>query len=427
MNGFAQPGYLKRIRSNDFNSSKINILTKSACRPGGSVLLSAQPTFARNLCSMIFKRSMVSELANSAGGVFTVLFTIVLAVGMVRILSLAAGGRIDNGTVLQMVLYNALTNLPPLLTLSLFIAVLMTMMRWWQDNEMVVWFSSGGRSLFSWVPPVLRFALPFVVAVGVLSIVISPWARSQTEITRNEFAQRDEVNRLAPGRFIETMGGKRVFFIESQGESPNEVGRIFMAERTSKGESTVTAERGTVEINSEGDRYIVLHNGRRHETALDTPVTRVVEFDEYAVRLDIKVDKRLESGKVSAQPMTVLFAGMTPDQQAQIFWRFSWPAAAFLLALFAIPLSASNPRAGRSLNIIIAALVFILYLNAISVVQTWIEQGKFGYMTGLFLLHGFVSMLCALFFIRRVYMMRWLPVWCSPWYWRRRLISSKEN
>ena len=40
---------------------------------------------------MIFKRSMVSELANSAGGVFTVLFTIVLAVGMVRILSLAAG------------------------------------------------------------------------------------------------------------------------------------------------------------------------------------------------------------------------------------------------------------------------------------------------------------------------------------------------
>ena len=265
------------------------------------------------------------------------------------------------------------------------------------------------------------------MAVGVLSIVISPWARSQTEITRNEFAQRDEVNRLAPGRFIETMGGKRVFFIESQGESPNEVGRIFMAERTSKGESTVTAERGTVEINSEGDRYIVLHNGRRHETALDTPVTRVVEFDEYAVRLDIKVDKRLESGKVSAQPMTVLFAGMTPDQQAQIFWRFSWPAAAFLLALFAIPLSASNPRAGRSLNIIIAALVFILYLNAISVVQTWIEQGKFGYMTGLFLLHGFVAMLCALFFIRRVYMMRWLPVWCSPWYWRRRLISSKEN
>lgn len=96
---------------------------------------------------MIFKRSQVSEFANSAGGVFTVLFTIVIAVGMVRILSLAAGGRIDNAAVLQMVLYNALTNLPPLLAVSLFAAVLMTLMRWWQDNEW--WFGfprADGRS-----------------------------------------------------------------------------------------------------------------------------------------------------------------------------------------------------------------------------------------------------------------------------------------
>ena len=54
---------------------------------------------------MIFKRSLISELANSAGGVFTVLFTIVIAVGMVRVLSLASGGRIDNAAVLQMVVY----------------------------------------------------------------------------------------------------------------------------------------------------------------------------------------------------------------------------------------------------------------------------------------------------------------------------------
>ena len=33
---------------------------------------------------MIFKRSLIAELANLAGAVFTVLFTIVLAVAMVR-------------------------------------------------------------------------------------------------------------------------------------------------------------------------------------------------------------------------------------------------------------------------------------------------------------------------------------------------------
>ena len=375
---------------------------------------------------MIFKRSMVSELANSAGGVFTVLFTIVMAVGMVRILSLAAGGRIDNAAVLQMVLYNALTNLPPLLALSLFVAVLMTLMRWWQDNEMVVWFSSGGRSLLSWIGPVLRFSIPLVLAIAVLSIVISPWARSQSETIRTQFAQRDEVNRLSPGRFIESMGGRRVFFIESAGSSPNEVGRLFLAERTSNGESAVMADSGTIEINAEGDRYIVLHNGRRYETDNGSPGTRLVEFDEYGMRLDIKIDSPLEARKTSAQPMTLLFAGMTNEQQGEIFWRFSWPISALLLALFAVPLSASSPRAGRSLNLIVAALVFILYLNGLSVMHTGIVQGRFNYISGLAVLHGFVLLLCVLFFIRRVWMMRWLPVWANVWYWRNRL-SAREG
>ena len=187
---------------------------------------------------MIFKRSLISELANSAGGVFTVLFTIVIAVGMVRVLSLASGGRIDNAAVLQMVVYQALINLAPLLAVSLFIAVLMTMMRWWQDNEMVVWYSSGGRSLLSWVTPVLRFSVPLILAVGLLSLVISPWASSQADQTRATFQQRDDVNRIAPGRFIETLGGRRVFFVESAGENSNEVGRIFAFYRILRGNAS---------------------------------------------------------------------------------------------------------------------------------------------------------------------------------------------
>ena len=376
---------------------------------------------------MIFKRSMVSELANSAGAVFTVLFTIVLAVGMVRILGLAAGGRIDNGTILQMILYTVLTNLPTLLTLSLFIAVMVTMLRWWQDNEMVVWFSSGGRSLFSWIAPVMRFAVPIVIAIGVLSIVVSPWARSQIEVTRTQFTQRDDVNRLAPGRFIETMGGKRVFFIESMGEKSNEVGRVFVAETTSSGEAMVTSEGGRVETNAEGDRYLVLHDGRRYETKEASPETRIVEFDEYGLRLDIKVDTQLEARKTVSQPMSVLFAGMKPEQQGEIFWRISWPLSALILAFIAIPLSATSPRAGRSLNMISAVLVFILYLNGISIVQTWIEHGKFGYMTGIIGLNGLVFLIGLLLFIRRVYMIRWLPAWASPWTWYHRLASRRQS
>lgn len=376
---------------------------------------------------MIFKRSLISELANSAGGVFTVLFTIVVAVGMVRVLGLASGGRIDNAAVLQMVVYNALINLSPLLAVSIFIAVLMTMMRWWQDNEMVVWYSSGGLSLLAWIKPVLRFSIPIILAVAVLSLVISPWASSQSDQTRATFQQRDDVNRIAPGRFIETQGGNRVFFIESTGENTNEVGRIFMAESGKTNESTVTAESGEIKINEEGDRYIVLHNGRRYETQIDVPTTRIVDFQEYGMRVDVKIDRPLTDLRVRSLPTPYLFQNPTAEHMGQALWRISWPLAAFNLVLLALPLSCTSPRAGRSLNLIMAALVFILYLNAISIFQTWVEQEKIGLWTGLATLHGLVFAIVVVCFIRWVYFMRWLPAWADPWLWIARLRNRKED
>ena len=163
---------------------------------------------------MIFRRSLVSEFANSAGGVFTVLFSIVLTVGLVQILGRAVGGRIDSTTVFEIVAYSSLTNLPPLLTLSLFIAVLMVLMRSWQDSEMVVWFSSGGISLLAWIRPMLRFSLPVVLLISVLSLSVTPWAKGQIERASQQFEQRDDVNRIAPGRFIETMGGRGSFSLK---------------------------------------------------------------------------------------------------------------------------------------------------------------------------------------------------------------------
>ena len=369
---------------------------------------------------MIFKRSLISELANIAGGVFTVLFTIVLAVAMVRFLNLAAGGSVDHAAVFQLVLYNALVNLPPLLAASLFIAALMTMMRSWQDNEMVVWFSSGGRSLLSWVEPMLRFALPIVAVIALLSLVISPWARAETEKLRTQYVQRDDVNAIAPGRFIEAMGGKRVFFIESAGENENEVGRVFVAESGVGKESVVAAARGTVETNAEGDRYIVLKDGSRYETMNDSAQTRVVEFSDYAIRLDIRIDNAFSSTRANSLPLAVLLALPSPENQAELLWRFSWPIAALNLVLLAIPLSCTSPRAGRSLNLLMAALIFILYLNGLSVAESRVTQEKLSLWSAFVLLNGSVFLIAVVLFVRRIWMTRWLPKWMNLWYWRER-------
>lgn len=369
---------------------------------------------------MLFKRSLASELLNTLGGVFTVLYTIVLAVGMVQVLRLASGGAIANSQVLQMMLYNSLTYIAPLLSLSLFVSVLITMLRWWQDNEMVVWFSSGGQSLLAWVFPTLRITLPMVLIIGVLSIVVSPWARSQAEVIRNQFEQQEDVDQLTTGRFIELNGGRRVLFVDDIDQSSNQVHDIFVADQTTDKDATLVAKTGTLQVNSEGDRYIILTHGRRFDISKNSAQTRVVDFDEYGLRLDVKIDNPWQTNKMAAQPMSVLFLDHSNKAMAEVFWRLCWPLAAINLALLALPLSFASPRAGRSLNLVISALVYILYLNGISIMQTWIEHGKINYLFALVALNGAVLIFTMILYYRWVFCMRWLPQWASLWYWQQR-------
>ena len=128
-----------------------------------------------------------------------------------------------------------------------------------------------------------------------------------------------------------------------------------------------------------------------------------------------------------SQPLPLLLANPSPENQAQLLWRFTWPFAAFNLALLAVPLSCTSPRAGRSLNLIFAALIFVLYLNGISICETWVEQERLSLWGAFALLNGTVFFITVVLFIRRVYMMRWLPSWCSLWYLRERLKSRRPK
>ena len=269
---------------------------------------------------MIFRRLLVNEFASSAGGVFTVLFSIVLTVGLVTILGEAAGGDVDSRSVFELMVYSSLTNLPALLALSIFIAILMVMIRSWQDSEMVVWFSSGGLSLLRWVGPVLRFALPMVALVGVISLVITPWAKAQIERTSQQFEQRDDVNRISPGRFIETEGGARVFFIEEVSEDGTQIRNIFMSERNGRGETIVKADSGEIRVTDSGIRYAVLKNGRRYDTSSgEDAAWRVVDFDTYELRLESKADQAYASRDVEELPLDRLSVDECANELCRLY------------------------------------------------------------------------------------------------------------
>ena len=340
------------------------------------------------------------ECTGTAVATFIVLLGITVATQLVRFLGLAAGGSITFSGVFALLALTAFNYLPVLLSLTLFIAVLMTLTRGYRDSEMIVWFSSG-LSLTRWIQPVLMFAVPVVVLIALLSLVLSPWAITKSEEFRSYMDSRDDVSQVTPGVFRESKQSERVYFVENVNEGENTVANIFVSSTQHQKTGVIVARRGFLQTVENGDRFLVLLNGHRYEGTPGTLEYKISEFERYAMRIEARgIKAALPSAKSISTPE--LLANPGPIYRGELVWRIGLPLSAFLLALLAIPLSYVNPRAGRSLNLVLAILVYMIYNNVLSIAQAWVAQQKIGLAAGLWGVHLIMLVILAALFARRM-------------------------
>jgi lipopolysaccharide export system permease protein len=349
---------------------------------------------------MIFERAARREFAHAAAGVFVALFAILIATQLVRLLNEAAGGKLAPEAVAALLGFAALNYLPIALSLTLFMAILLSLSRAYRDSEMVVWFSSG-LPLTAWLRPVSVFALPVVLVVAALSMFLSPWALSKSAEYRDYLNARNDVSQIAPGAFREMSSGGRVVFVERLAEDASEVRNIFVTTVQDGRLGVVMADSGTQETAENGDRFLVLRRGQRYEVEPGTPEFRVTEFERYDLRVQEAVARGAKQTPKTA-PIWELDAGKNPRAAGELLWRVGLPVAALLMAYLAAPLSFVNPRAGRSMNMIFAIVVFALYYNLLSVTQAWVARGLLSFRVALFAPHFFMLTVLALLFFRRL-------------------------
>jgi lipopolysaccharide export system permease protein len=355
---------------------------------------------------MIFHKALLRELATAALPTFFVLLGITLTTQLVKLLGQAASGAITSMGVFALLGFAVLNYLPVLLSLTLFIAVMMTLTRSYRDSEMVVWFASG-LGLVRWMRPVLVFAAPLVFTIALLSLALSPWAVSKAEEFRQLMNMRDDVSAISPGIFRESSRGERVYFVEEVEGEQNYVANVFVSSTQHQRLGVMVARRGYQETLDNGDRFLVLLNGRRYEGEAGTPEYKIYEFDRYAMRV--------ESGAGAPRAPTTKTTGTldlmrdrTAPNLGEFAWRIGLPLSALILSVLAIPLSFVNPRAGRSLNLVLALLIYMTYSNLLSIAQAYIAQSKISFAIGLWGVHGTMVLVLLALFYRRLAV---VPLW----------------
>lgn len=335
---------------------------------------------------MLFHSSIRRELARSFGATLIVLATVVMTMTLIRTLGAASRGSFNPSDVMLVMGYTVLAYMPTILTMSLFISIISTLSRMYRDSEMVIWFTSG-RGLSSLLGPLFRFAWPVLLVVMALAMLVLPWSNARIENMKDQYEKRGDIERIEPGQFQESAGGKRVFFVEKDISGKQKGANVFIA-TTENGKDTVTSARSG-RVQSVGqDRYLTLSSGQRLESAHGKSELKISEFEEYGTK--VGVDKLTGSDyiPVNNRPTQELLKNLTLANLAELSWRIGLTLASINFVIIGVAVSSVNPRVGRSINLVFAMFAFVIYYNLLNLGQNWIASGKVTFFGFLLALHG---------------------------------------
>lgn len=337
---------------------------------------------------MLFHSALRKELARSFGGSFVVLITVVMTMILIRTLGQASKGSVDPQDIMLIMGYTVVGHLPTILTLSLFICIVGTLSRMYRDSEMVIWLTCG-QGLWGFAKPVIRFAWPVLGLIAILAFVIWPWTNQQTQILKDRYENRGDLERVAPGQFQESSSGQRVFFVEKDTAKEKTGKNVFIYSTEKNRESVTSARSGRVEV-IDNKPFLVLSTGQRMESRAANDQVRISEFKDYGIAIGEKYSLDQQPRVHKAMGTLELLGDSTREARAELAWRIGLALASLNLCFLAIALTSGNPRAGKSHHLLMAFFTFVVYYNFVNLSRGWVGAGSVSLGGITLMLHGLI-------------------------------------
>jgi lipopolysaccharide export system permease protein len=274
-----------------------------------------------------------------------------------------------------------------ILPIGLFLSIMLALGRLYRDREMPAMMACrvGPSGIYR---PLMWLLVPLAGGVAWLSMDLGPRALQAVDRIGAEARREADLASIEPGRFTEVGPDDAVVYgerINSDGSMEN----VFLQRRIGDGVVEVVVARRGEQVQSDDPdvRYLVLEDGRRYEGVPGTSQFRVVEFAEHGIPYRLPSLDAADPTPRAMSLVSLIQAGEI-EHVAEIQWRIGVPLATIILAILAVPLSRTQPRAGRYGRLAIGLLVFIIYLNMLSAAKAWIEQGVVSPLIGLWWVHG---------------------------------------
>ena len=299
--------------------------------------------------------------------------------------------------------FNMLRDIPVIFSLSLFLAIIISISQIYNNSEAVVMNSIGlsDKSFIYSLQPIV--VLSFIL-VFILTIYAVPWAKQQKSYAEDETVNASEFSFINEGKFESFKNGEIIFYasessaLDTDGEQNME--EIFIYVSSKESPVIVLASDATKYTDSTSQSiYLRLKDGVRYDGLPGDLNINILDFDVYDLEIvSGEVQKSLSNfSEIEEKTSIELISDGGLLANAEMQWRLSQPLSILILSIIGVLLGKTSPRTGKGVNVLIGIIIFMVYNNGLLVAKTSIESGELHPLLGLWSIH-IISILFLLIF-----------------------------
>lgn len=345
----------------------------------------------------IVSRYVFRECVAALAVVMGVLYLILLSNQLAEALGDAAAGSLPRDAVFPILALTSLSYVTMLAPFGLFLGIMLALARLNRDSEMAA-LGACGVGPARLLRPVGLLTLLLAGLMSWLALVQTPAAASHIEQIKIEARDALQVSSIEAGKFVSPDSGETVLYAREVSE--DELGGVFLQRHAEERVVAILAERGERAVDAEsGLPSFVLYDGTRYEGVPGGKDFLVVGFGEHGIPVRMRTDEEYVP-PMETRPTSALVAARDRLSVAELQWRLSAPLSLVVLAVLAVPLSRSPPRAGRYSRAGVGILIYVIYANGLSIARVWLERGLVPDWLGLWWVHAIAGLIALLLLAR---------------------------